>query len=142
MKSNRIFNIIGIAVTSLLLLSGCIETKPAGVSNEEVAAITENALQAINENDYQKFTHDFSTQMSNAFSEGQFNQLRDMLQNASGNYISLGTPSLSDAQGYAIYQFPAKFEKEDVIVTITFIIGGDKIEGLFFKSPNITKGNQ
>lgn len=139
MKSNKIISILAIAIISLFFLSGCIEVKPAGISNEQVAAITENTLLALNENDYRKFTLDFGVQMSDAFSEEQFNQLCTMLQNTSGNYISLGTPSVSNSQGYAIYQFPAKFEKEDVLVTITFAVGGNKIEGLFFKSPNLLK---
>jgi hypothetical protein len=97
MKTNRIFNLLGVAVVGLFLLSGCAEAKPAGIPNDQVAAITGNALQAINENDFQKFARDFSPQMNKAFSEDQFNQLRNMLQNTSGNYISLGTPSLSNA---------------------------------------------
>jgi hypothetical protein len=75
--------------------------------------------------------------MTAAFTEDQFNQLRDLLQTSSGNYLSIGTPTLSNAQGYVIYQFPCQFDREEVTVTITFAIGGDKVEGLFFTSPNL-----
>lgn len=62
-----------------------------------------------------------------------------MLQNASGNYISCAEPALSNNQGYAVYRLTCKFEQEDVVVTVAFKVGGDKVEGLFFDSVNLRK---
>ncbi len=65
-----------------------------------------------------------------------------MLQTASGNFSSLDVPSLSNNQGYAVYRFPAKYANETVYVTITFLVGGQKVEGLFFDSVNLRKASQ
>jgi len=107
-----------------------------------VVEVTENILLALNISDYAAFTRDFSADMLAAFTEDQFTQLRDLLQNASGNYLSMHAPGLSNSRGYAIYRFPCKFDHEDVIVTITFSFGGDKVEKLFFDSPNLRNASQ
>ncbi|HTX92870.1 MAG TPA: DUF3887 domain-containing protein [Anaerolineales bacterium] len=142
MNKNRKL-ISGLAVVLVLIaMSGCTAPKPAGLTTEQVASITENTLKAIDANDYQEFTHDFSDKMNSTFTQAQFDGLRSLLQNASGNYVSLGTPSLTNAQGYAIYRFPAKYANEIVFVTITFLEGGQKVEGLFFDSVNLRKASK
>ena len=136
-KIQKTFALILLALTLVLTTSGCAKPQPAGLQDVQVGAAVENILQAINANDSQKFTQDFSDAMKNAFPETEFTKLRDMIQKTSGNYISMGSPTLLNQNGYAIYRFPCKFEKEDVIVTVTFTIGGDKVEGLFFDSTNL-----
>jgi hypothetical protein len=121
----------------LLAASGCSTPKAAGLSNKQVSAVAENILQALNASDHAKFVQDFSDNLKGAFPEAQFIQLRDLLQNASGNFVSLGSPSLSNGQGYALYRFPCQFERETVLMTITFLIGGQKVEGIFFDSDNL-----
>jgi len=120
-------------------LAGCRSTQPAALSNDQVAQVTANVLQAIDAGDYTAFTRDFSEPMKAAFTQEKFDQMRLMLQQASGNYVSQSAPSLSNNQGYAVYHIVCKYEKEDVAVTITFHVGGDKIEGLFFNSVNLVK---
>jgi hypothetical protein len=137
-KIGKLFAMLAL-VTILLVTSGCAAPKSAGVTDQLVATTTENVLKSIDANDYQAFTQDFSNQMKNAFTEDQFIKLRDMLQTASGTYVSIGTPSLTNNQGYAVYRFPCKYKNETVFVTITFLIGGDKVEGLFFDSVNLRK---
>jgi hypothetical protein len=122
---------------ALVILSACAAPQPAGLTDEQVSALTENALTALNEGDYARFTQDFSGEMLAAIPEEQFVQLRDMVQASSGDFISIGKPTMTNAQGYAVYRFPCQFDLEEVTVTITFKINGDKVEGLFFDSPNL-----
>jgi hypothetical protein len=141
---HRLTKMIALSSLALVLLmaSGCSAPKPAGLTDQEVASLTENILKALDAKDYQSFTRDFSGQMNSAFSQTQFEQLASLLETASGSYISLGTPSLSNNQGYAVYRFPAKYARETVYVTITFLVGGQKVEGLWFDSTNLRKASQ
>ena len=104
--------------------------------------MTENILKALDQNNYPSFTHDFSPQMKSAFTQAKFSQLRSTLYNASGNFIYMAEPSLSNNQGYAVYRFSSKYANETVYVTITFLVGGQKVEGLFFDSANLRKVSQ
>lgn len=127
-----------------ILLSACatLQPKPAGLSNEQAGQAAETVLQAIDAGDHTGFTQDFSEEMKKAFPETEFSKLRDLLANASGQYQSIGEPTLSNNGDFAIYSFPAQYEKERVTVTVTFKIGGDKVEGLFFDSQNLRKALQ
>jgi hypothetical protein len=141
-KVQKFFALAFLALTMVIATSGCAKPQPAGLTDEQVGTVVENILTAINANDYQKFTQDFSDAMKTAFPESQFTQLRNLLQQASGNYVSMGTPTLLNQNGYAVYRIPCKYEKEDVIVTVTFAIGGDKVEGLFFDSTNLRSASK
>jgi hypothetical protein len=141
MLKTRLYSVVSLLVALSMLATGCAAPKPAGLSDQQVTSMTENILQSINANDYQIFVQDFSDQMKTAFTEDQFNQMRDLLT-ASGNYVSQNAPSLSNNQGYAVYRFPCKYENENVYVTITFLIDGHKVEGLFFDSNNLRKASQ
>lgn len=131
-----------LAFASLVALSGCSAPQPAGLTDEQLTSVIENVLRSLNEDDYDKFIQDFSEPMINAFTPKSFADLRNMLQETSGNFVSLGELRLSNRQSYAIYQIPCQYELETVTVTITFVIDGDKVEGLFFTSPNLVKYNQ
>ena len=124
-------------VLGLIAFSGCSEAKPAGLSDDALIGIADNILKAVDANDFSLFSQDLSEQMKAAFSEAQFNGLHDMLLKASGHYQSLDKPALTNNQGYAIYRFPATYENETVYVTLTFLVGGDKVEGFFLDSPNL-----
>jgi Protein of unknown function (DUF3887) len=126
----------------LLVTSGCAAPKPAGLTDQQVASVTENTLKALDAKDYQKFTRDFSDKMSSVFTQAQFDNLCTLLQTASGSYVSLGAPSLTNNQGYAVYRIPAKYTNETVYVTITFLVGGKKVEGLWFDSAALRKASQ
>jgi hypothetical protein len=125
-----------------LMLAGCQPVQPAALSSDQIAQVTANVLQAIDAGDYPSFTRDFSDPMKAAFTQAQFDHLRATLQQASGKYVSQSSTSLSNNQGYAVYHIVCKYEKEDVAVTITFLVGGDKVEGLFFTSVNLVKLSQ
>lgn len=142
MPKIKLFSILSILVAMSLLVSGCGSPDPANLTDEQVTAITENILTAIDAGDYAAFSRDFSDEMLNAFPEDNFLQTKDMLASASGNYISIDTPTISNKQGYALYQFVCKYENEDVAVTVVFLVGGDKVDGLFFNSPNLIAASQ
>lgn len=127
-----------------LFLASCQPPKPASLSNDQVVQVVDNTLKAIIAGDYLSFTQDFSDEMKNAFTEEQFTSLADMLQNASGNYASCADsqPALSNNQDYAVYRLICTFDLEKVIVTVTFKVDGDKVEGLFFDSTNLRKVSQ
>ena len=124
-----------------LAVSGCSAPKPAGLTDQQTVSMTENILKALGAKDYQSFSRDFSDKMKSAFTREQFDSLGTLLQTASGSYVSLGSPSLTNNQGYAAYRFPAKYAKETVYVTITFLVGGQKVEGLWFDSAALRKAN-
>jgi len=126
----------------LLLTSGCSTPKSAGLTDQQITSMTESVLKAIDANDFQEFTRDFSDKMVSVFTQAQFDSLRGLLQKACGNYLSLGSPGLTNNQGYAVYRIPAKYANETVYVTITFLVSGQKIEGLWFFSINLRKASQ
>ena len=140
-KTVRSILLVIFLVFAALLLSNCqaFRAEPSALSDEEVGQVVDRILNGLNAGDYQAFSQDFGDTMKNTLNESEFNKIRTMLQETSGNYLSRSKPSLLNNQGYAIYRFPCKFEKEDVIVTVTFKINGDKVEGLFFDSNNLRK---
>jgi len=143
MKVKAKFLSVSVLIVVLLAgLSGCLPAQKAGLSDQQVASVTESILKALDQNNYPAFTHDFSPQMKAAFSQEKFSQLRTMLYNASGNFFYMDEPSLSNSQGTAVYRFPTKYANETVTVTITFVIGGQEVEGLFFDSANLRKVSQ
>ena len=139
MKINTLVPLLAAAVMASLLLTGCQPPKPAALSDDQVVQAVDLVLTAINTGDYQGFIQDFSDVMKTAFPESQFTSLHDLLQNTSGNYQSCEQPALTDSKGYAVYRLPCKYDKESVIVTVTYQIDGDKIEGFFFDSTNLRK---
>ena len=126
----------------LLIMSGCSTPEPASLTDQQVTSLTENILKALDANDYENFTRDFSDKMIAAFTPDQVTGLQALIDNASGKFVSVGTSSLTNNQGYAMYRFPCKYENETVYVTITFLIDGQKVEGLFFDSANLRKSAQ
>ncbi|MBE3037474.1 MAG: DUF3887 domain-containing protein [Chloroflexi bacterium] len=144
MKSKIPTALLIVTIVTTLFLASCQPPKPAALSNDQVVQVVENTLQAINAGDYQSFTQDFSDEMKNAFTEEQFTSLADMLQNASGNFVSCADsqPAISNNQDYAIYRLTCTYDLESVIVTVTFKVDGDKVEGLFFDSTNLRKVSQ
>jgi hypothetical protein len=144
MKSKIPTALLLVTLVTTLFLASCQPPKPAVLSNDQVVQVVDNTLKAITAGDYQSFTQDFSDAMKNTFTEAQFTSLADMLKNASGNYVSCADsqPALSNNQGYAVYRLTCKYDLEGVIVTVTFKVDGDKIEGFFFDSTNLRKATQ
>ncbi len=144
MKRSIPITIICGMLLATLFLTGCQSSKPAALSNDQVVQVIKNTLSAINTGDFQSFTQDFSDTMKSTFTEAQFTSLAELLKKTSGNYVSCAdaAPELSNSQGYAVYRLTCKYELESVIVTMTFKVDGDKVEGLFFDSTNLRKVSQ
>ena len=144
MKNKIPMLLLIVTLATASFLTGCQPAKPAALSNDQVVLVVDNTLKAINAGDYQSFTQDFSAEMENAFTSGQFTSLVELLKNTSGNYVSCADsePELSNNQGYAVYRLACKYDLESVLVTVTFKVDGDKIEGLFFDSTNLRKVSQ
>jgi hypothetical protein len=143
MKNKTPTVLLTIVFLVALLLSGCGPAKPAALTNDQVVALMDNILASVNAGDYTAFSRDFSPAMKTAIPATQFTDLKGMLQNVSGKYVSCATtPELSNGQGYAVYRLSCKFELEPVIVTVTIKTGGTQVEGLFFDSTNLRKVGQ
>jgi hypothetical protein len=125
-----------------ILLTGCATPKPSALSDEQVVQVADNLLKSIDIGDYQAFSRDFSDAMKAAFPESSFSDMQALLQKASGKYASCGQPSLLNSQGYAVYRLICKYELEDVVVTISIKVDGDKVDGLFFDSPNLRNASK
>jgi len=136
LKTKLVF-VVSLLIAISIVMAGCAAPKPAALTDDEVLVVTQNVLTALDANDYAAFTRDYSPDMLAAYSEDKFTQLRDLLQSASGKYVSTGKVNLSNNQGYAVYRIICKYKQEDVVVTIVFKVDGKQIEGLFFDSPNL-----
>ena len=144
MKSKIPAVLLLVNLVTTVFLTSCQPPKPAALSNDQVVQVVDNLLKAINVGDYPSFTQNLSAEMKNTFTQAQFTSLVDLLKNASGNYVSCAgsQPALSNNQGYAVYRLACKYDLESVIVTVTFKVDGDKIEGFFFDSTNLRKVSQ
>lgn len=129
-----------LALIMAFSLTGC-QAEASALSDEQVMQVTVNILTAINEENHQSFIKDFSSGMAAAFAEEQFVELRDMLQESSGNYVSCQKPTFFNNSVYTVYRLICVFDREDVVVSVVFQIGGDKVEGLYFDSPNLRQPN-
>ena len=144
MKRTITSSILLVTVLATFFLAGCQPAKPASLSNEKVEQLVDKILTAIDAGDYPDFTQDFDDAMKIALPEAQFASLRDLLHTTSGQYVSCAgkEPSLTNKQGIAVYRLICTYELESVVVTVTFKIDGDKVEGLFFDSTNLRKTSQ
>ncbi len=138
MKTTKILALIFVLLCSALLLGGCKPASPAALSDDEVRQVTENLLLAVNENDYQSFIQGYSEDLLAASPVSQFDQLRSVLLEASGKFVSCANPpDLSNQATYSVYEFQCAFEKETVRVTIVFETDGSLVEGLFLDSTGL-----
>lgn len=141
MKSGRL-TLVALLLAVTLFLGGC-RAEPAALSDEAVRQAASDALTALSKGDQEAFVRDFSDDMRALFlEEAQFTALRAMLQETSGDFVSCAEPSLLNRADYAIYRLRCTFEKEDVMVSVVFRVGGTQIEGLYFDSPNLRERNR
>jgi hypothetical protein len=138
-KTKLIFTFL-IAVT--LLVSGCTSANPSALSDEQVLAAATRLLTAIDENNYEGFIADLSADMLTAFPEAEFSNLRDMLQSASGTFVSVDELELTNNQDYAVYRIRCSYSLEDVMVTLVFKVDGTQVEGLYFDSTNLRSASE
>lgn len=142
----RIFIFALITVMAGVLFTGCGQ-KLTEADVSYGSAITDNILEGIKDKDYNKFARDFSDTMKKAITEQSFNSLADNLNAKIGDYksktFSGASKTKKDNKEYTVTVYKAKYTKEtgDVLITVTFSDNNGKkmVDGLFFKSPNLTK---
>jgi hypothetical protein len=125
-----------------LLLAGCASANPSALNNEEVLALATRLLVSVNDNQYDGFIADFSADMLAAFPEVAFSDLHNMLQSASGTFISADELELTNNQDYAVYRIRCTYSLEDVMVTLVFKVDGTQVEGLYFDSNNLRASSE
>jgi hypothetical protein len=121
----------------LLLLAGCNPAEPSALADDEVLTLATRLLVSIDDNNYNVFIADFSEEMLATFPESEFINLRDMIQGASGNFVSADELELTNNQEYAVYRIRCSYSLEDVMVTLVFKVDGTQVEGLYFDSTNL-----
>lgn len=99
-----------------------------------INAVTENILQSLNDNDYTSFSKDFSDTLKNTISAHVFLDLRNLILQTSGKYLSKSTPKLYDIGGIEVYDYPCEFEKESVFLAISINSSSGKVDGIMFDS--------
>ncbi len=136
-----------LALLCLILLAfaaacGGLGGEPAALSDEEVRQAAVSSLQALDAGDKAAFVENFSDTMKEAYNDQEFANLQALIGESSGKLVSCGEPQLSNLQGYARYSFPCEYEKEEVVVTFVYEVGGSLVEGLFFNSANLRSMTQ
>ena len=151
MKRGAIIGIIAGAVALVLVLlavsffagrnAGLNEFLPEEIDLPEnmssINSVTENILQSLNDNNYSSFSKDFSDRIKTILNEQSFTEVRNLILETSGKYISKETPKSYEIEGYIAYDYSCEFEKEKVFVTISFSQDLKKVEGILFDSDNL-----
>lgn len=108
---------------------------------DSINLISENILQSINNNDYAIFKKDFSDNLTALISEQKFTEIKDLILETSGKYISKSAPKLYEVENTFIYEYRCLFEKENVTFDISFSPDSEKVEGILFSSENLIKAS-
>jgi len=108
---------------------------PENMSN--IDSMTENILQSLNNGNYTGFSRDFSGRIELILTEASFIEVRNLISETSGKYISKTTPKLYEIEGYNTLDYLCKFEKENVFVTLSLSKDLEKVEGILFDSPTL-----
>jgi hypothetical protein len=139
MRKNVPVTILILILVATIFLTGCQAAQRSSLTDDQVVQAIDNILKAINSADYLGFSKDFSSDLKTAIPEEEFIGLVVVLQRASGKYVSCpaAAPDLSNTEGFAVYRLNCKFDLENVIVQLTYKIGGSQVEGLFFDSTNL-----
>lgn len=106
---------------------------------DSINLIAENILQSMNSNNYAAFKIDFSDNLINLIPEQKFTEIRNLILETSGEYISKLEPKLYELEGKLIYEYPCVFEKENVTLDVSFNQNSEKVEGILFSSENLIK---
>jgi len=127
----------------VLVVSGCLQvTSPEERARENadmarIDLMTESILQSFNSGSYIDFKRDLSGSVKIQMSEEQFSNLRLLISQSSGSYMSKSFINVTHFQGYSQYAYNCVFEKENI--TARFSVDPKKvlINGLYFDSENI-----
>ena len=106
-------------------------------------AAVEAVLQALNDGDYESFSQQASEEVKSQVTAEIFTQMRDAILKTSGRYLSKSEPQISEPQaGLKAFTYPCRFEREEVMVTVAFKTGEEKIAGLNLDSEGLRQLQQ
>jgi hypothetical protein len=147
MTPKSVFHSVLSAIGFAWLLAACALNAPAGtaaLTEGQAREIAEQTLSALNDGDYEAFSANFDEKLREAINEQRFEELRLLVQESSGGFVSLTGPKLvKTASPQTVgYVYDCKFEKEDVVMTHTYFVDGNQIAGFFLTSPNLRKASQ
>lgn len=136
-----------ILVLSILLLSSAACSNSSKPDEEKAKSasepIVENVITSINSKDYAKFSRDFGSEMTKAFSEQSFKDLVKLFEEKIGSYTSKEYWRTEKSGNYTIVFYKAKYTKESGEVIVRSVLaeedGKTKLSGIFFDSPNLRK---
>jgi hypothetical protein len=146
MRTLRTWVLVLLGLGVGLALTACGLNAPAGtagISEQEARQIAEGALLALNGGDYPAFVENFDEVLRKALDEERFNELRAILQESSGKFLSLSRPKPVKANfpDAVEYVYDCQFEKEKVTLTNYYRVGGELVVGTFVDSPSLRKAN-
>lgn len=130
--------LIVVAVLAVYLV-GCGRSGPTGtqassaLSQDEVAAIVEEAMQAFDRGDYEAWSRHWSQAMKGAIKERDFLAFRTQVLQERGRYIAVDSVELqpSRTSGFVRWVATVTFEGGKLRMVFTFPVVGTLIEGIF-----------
>ena len=135
-----------IAVLIAASSCGCIR-REVPLSPEEQAAvmeyadlITDNLLEGFASNNYTQYSRDFSDEMKESLDAAAFEENRALILAKIGNYVSRGSPAVTQSGEYVSVTYKAAFEREEGVAIRVVFREGDashQVHGLWFNSPKL-----
>lgn len=99
---------------------------------------TENILASLNSSDYAAFSKDLDQAMKNVFTQQSFDQLRNQIKSAVGDYRSKYFRAASNQNNIITAVYLTAYSNEPSAVWITISFDSDqKVAGLYFSSPKL-----
>jgi hypothetical protein len=132
-KLTTLFVLLIVAV----LVSACGGSAPEGeatsvLSQEEAAAIVENAMQGLADGDYAAWSRDWSDTMKSAIPEKAFLDYRSQVTAQYGQFVSIESVTVEPGkkQGYVRWAAICNFENGRIKFNFSFENDGRLIEGV------------
>jgi hypothetical protein len=132
-KPTTLFVVLIVAV----LASACGGSAPEGeatsvLSQEEAAAIVENAMQGLADGDYAAWSRDWSDTMKSAIPEKAFLDYRSQVTAQYGQFVSIESVTVEPGrkQGYVRWAAICNFENGRIKFNFSFENNGRLIEGV------------
>jgi hypothetical protein len=126
------------ALLAALFLAACDGGEPPSsmLSEDEALQVAQGLLTGLNEADYDRFSADFSDALAAGIPEDGFLEFQATVQQTSGQWLSIEGISMEDAssRGYVTWVVDTDFEKEPVVLELTFPEKGTELEGVMFYS--------
>ncbi|MBM4402115.1 MAG: DUF3887 domain-containing protein [Candidatus Cloacimonetes bacterium] len=113
------------------------------IETETADAVVEALLKSISSKDYEIFSENVTSEVTDQLNSENFGLMSDSIIGTCGHYLSKGEATASYPQvGFTNFSYPCQFEKEEVILTVSFRTGENKVAGLNFDSEGLRKLQQ